>query len=97
MSNDPKRSKSARRNGRGGAKQSNQRSPQQPQKRGDVLATARRHYERYVALAQDAAAGGDPIEAENFYQHAEHYLRTLREHSGGGRDDGLAEAGFPPA
>lgn len=31
--------------------------------------------ERYIALAREAAVGGDPVAAENFYQHAEHYLR----------------------
>jgi hypothetical protein len=32
-------------------------------------------YERYLALAREAATGGDRVAAENFYQHAEHYLR----------------------
>jgi hypothetical protein len=32
--------------------------------------------ERYVGLAQEAAIGGDRIAAENFNQHAEHYLRV---------------------
>jgi hypothetical protein len=27
------------------------------------------------SLAREAAIGGDPIAAENFYQHAEHYFR----------------------
>jgi hypothetical protein len=30
-------------------------------------------------MARDAASRGDTIEAENFYQHAEHYFRVLRE------------------
>ena len=29
-----------------------------------------------IALAREAAIGGDRIAAENFYQHAEHYLRV---------------------
>ena len=33
------------------------------------------HFERYVALAREAAIGDDRIAAENLYQHAEHYLR----------------------
>ena len=33
-------------------------------------------FERYIALAREAAIGGDPIAAENFYQHAEHYFRV---------------------
>ena len=32
-------------------------------------------FERYIALAREAAIGGDRVAAENFYQHAEHYLR----------------------
>ena len=38
---------------------------------------AQRNYERYLALAQAAALSGDTIGAENFYQHAEHYFRSM--------------------
>jgi hypothetical protein len=34
-------------------------------------------FERYVAMAREAAAAGDRIAAENFYQHAEHYFRIM--------------------
>jgi hypothetical protein len=34
-------------------------------------------FERYVALAREAQAGGDRVAAENFYQHAEHYFRMM--------------------
>jgi Domain of unknown function (DUF4167) len=40
---------------------------------------ARNNYERYTTMAKDAARRGDVIEAENFYQHAEHYFRVMRE------------------
>jgi uncharacterized protein DUF4167 len=40
---------------------------------------ARRNYDRYIALAKDAASRGDTIETENCYQHAEHYFRAMRE------------------
>lgn len=40
---------------------------------------AHRNYERYLALARDATLSGDRIEAENFYQHAEHYFRVMQE------------------
>lgn len=33
--------------------------------------------EKYVALARDAAAAGDPVLAENYMQHAEHYHRII--------------------
>src|SRR5215469_16237076 len=34
-------------------------------------------FERYLALAREAAASGDRIAAENLYQHAEHYFRIM--------------------
>ncbi len=34
-------------------------------------------FERYVALAREAATSGDRIAAENLYQHAEHYFRIM--------------------
>jgi hypothetical protein len=34
-------------------------------------------FERYVALAREAAATGDRIAGENFFQHAEHYFRVM--------------------
>ncbi len=34
-------------------------------------------FERYVALAREAASSGDRIGAENLYQHAEHYFRVM--------------------
>jgi hypothetical protein len=40
---------------------------------------AHRNYERYLALAREATLNGDRIEAENYYQHAEHYFRVMRE------------------
>jgi hypothetical protein len=39
---------------------------------------AQRSYERYITLAREAASAGDVIEMENCYQHAEHFLRTMR-------------------
>ena len=44
-----------------------------------VAANARHNFERYTAMAKDAARGGDTVEAENLYQHAEHYFRVMRE------------------
>ena len=45
----------------------------------DVIGNAKRSYERYVTLARAAALNGDSIEAENLYQHAEHYFRVMTE------------------
>jgi len=36
-------------------------------------------YERYMALARAAGSTGDASEMENYYQHAEHYLRLMNE------------------
>ena len=41
--------------------------------------SARTRFERYLALARSKALIGDRIEAENYYQHAEHYLRSMSE------------------
>jgi hypothetical protein len=38
---------------------------------------AERNYERYLALAQAQAQAGDVVGAENYYQHAEHYFRSM--------------------
>ena len=33
--------------------------------------------EKYLQLARDARSSGDPVAAENYYQHAEHYFRLI--------------------
>ena len=38
---------------------------------------ARRNDERYLALAQAEAQSGNTVAAENYYQHAEHYFRSM--------------------
>jgi hypothetical protein len=40
-------------------------------------------FERYIALAREAATSGDRIAAENFYQHAEHYFRIMNANGDG--------------
>jgi Domain of unknown function (DUF4167) len=40
-----------------------------------IRGSAHQIFERYVALAREAAIGDDRVAAENFYQHAEHYFR----------------------
>ncbi len=41
-------------------------------------------FERYIALAREAATSGDRIAAENLYQHAEHYFRIMNANGEGG-------------
>jgi len=39
---------------------------------------AQRNYERYLALARAEALIGNTVGAENYYQYAEHYFRSMR-------------------
>jgi hypothetical protein len=42
-----------------------------------VRGTAQHIAEKYAQLARDAQASGDPVMAENYFQHAEHYWRIV--------------------
>jgi hypothetical protein len=42
-----------------------------------IRGTASHVAEKYVQLARDAQSSGDPVGAENYYQHAEHYFRLI--------------------
>src|ERR1700760_1958508 len=42
-----------------------------------IRGTASHVAEKYLQLARDAHGSGDPIAAENYYQHAEHYFRLI--------------------
>jgi len=42
-----------------------------------IRGTASHLAEKYVQLARDAQSAGDPVAAENYYQHAEHYFRII--------------------
>ena len=42
-----------------------------------VRGTAQHIAEKYMQLGRDASATGDHIAAENYFQHAEHYLRLI--------------------
>jgi len=43
---------------------------------------AQRNYERYLALARAEAQSGNIIGAENYYQYAEHYYRSMSSDQG---------------
>lgn len=58
-----------------------------------IRGSASQVYERYLALAQEAARSEDRVAAENFHQHAEHYFRI----SNPGRDANLPETPGPTA
>src|SRR5512133_4363776 len=42
-----------------------------------IRGTASHVAEKYVQLARDARSSGDPVGAENYFQHAEHYFRLI--------------------
>ena len=42
-----------------------------------IRGTASHVAEKYVQLARDAQSSGDPVGAENYFQHAEHYFRLI--------------------
>ncbi len=72
------------RNNNGGRRNNNQRSQVHDSNGPDVRirGTAHQVAEKYLALAKDATASGDRIVAENYYQHAEHYIRIINEFDG---------------
>jgi len=45
--------------------------------------------EKYISLARDAGASGDPVLSENYLQHAEHYNRIIMSF----RDQQMSQAG----
>jgi Domain of unknown function (DUF4167) len=51
--------------------------PNAPRAKSNDFGSAQRSYERYLALAQEEARSGNIVAAENYYQHAEHYYRTM--------------------
>jgi hypothetical protein len=42
-----------------------------------IRGTASHIAEKYLQLARDARSSGDPVAAESYYQHAEHYFRLI--------------------
>ena len=58
-----------------------------------IRGTASHIAEKYQSLARDALASGDIVMAENYYQHAEHYLRIIAAAQPSNRDDSRAANG----
>jgi hypothetical protein len=55
-----------------------------------IRGTARHIAEKYLQLARDAHTGGNPVAAENYLQHAEHYFRLIATAQAGPRAIGEA-------
>lgn len=64
---------------------------------GKIRGTAQQVLDRYLALARDATSAGDPIAAEGFFQHAEHYFRLMHGSDGHGGDRGFQRPRMTPA
>lgn len=86
MTNDNNRARNKRTPRRGsrsgpGASSNGARSRKSdPAARGrNRSADLKAQFERYVAMAKNAAMQGDAVESEGFYQHAEHFLRLMKE------------------
>ena len=47
--------------------------------RTSQAAVPRDKYERYIALARASLSVGDRVQTEHWYQHADHWLRMMRE------------------
>ncbi|SNY92411.1 protein of unknown function [Cohaesibacter sp. ES.047] len=58
-----------------------------------IRGTASHISEKYQSLARDALASGDIVMAENYYQHAEHYLRIIAAAQTSSREEGRQPAG----
>jgi hypothetical protein len=82
MQNGPRRPNVARQQRPPGSYNNNNRPQQRwtqnsarPQQRNSQ--SAQKNYERYMELARTEALAGNTVGAENYYQHAEHYFRTM--------------------
>ena len=60
------------------ARYSNRGRPNNGRSSSGHIQSAQKNYERYLALAHAEAQNGNMIGAENYYQHAEHYFRSMR-------------------
>jgi hypothetical protein len=54
-------------------------TPSATRRRPDQGVNPKARYAEYVELARAAALTGDAVETENYYPHAEHYFRMMRE------------------
>lgn len=44
---------------------------------GKIRGSATQVYDKYISLGRDAQTSGDHVDAENYFQHAEHYYRIM--------------------
>src|ERR1700709_628895 len=85
QNNNNKRMRNNRNNNTSNNNNNNNRRGQNPMTRVfesngpdiKIRGTASHVAEKYVQLARDARSSGDPVAAENYNQHAEHYFRLI--------------------
>ena len=56
-----------------------------------VRGSSKQIYEKYISLARDAQSSGDNVLQESYFQHAEHYARTLIESGKFEKQESLSE------
>jgi hypothetical protein len=85
QNNNNKRMRSRNNNNNNNNNHNNNRRSQNPMTRVydsngpdiKIRGTAAHVAEKYLQLARDSQSSGDPVAAENYYQHAEHYFRMI--------------------
>jgi hypothetical protein len=65
------------------ARRSNRWTPNGARSGSRHSQNAQKDYERYLALARAETQIGNTIGAENYYQYAEHYFRSMQSDSEG--------------
>ncbi len=83
--NNNKRMRNNNRNNNNNNNNNNNRRGQNPMTRVyesngpdiKIRGTASHIAEKYLQLARDSRSSSDPVAAENYYQHAEHYFRLI--------------------
>ena len=84
----------------GGQGYSNNRGPRPPHRSQNfdssgpsvkIRGNAYQVFERYIAMAREAASAGDRVSAENLYQHAEHYYRIMQANGGEGQGNPMGQ------
>ena len=62
---------------RPGAPRLNCRISTSPRPEPKGFQNMKQSYERYLSLARAEAQNGNTVAAENYYQHAQHYFRSM--------------------
>lgn len=52
---------------------------QRENNRNNVRVNPREQHQKYLNMAREAISAGNHVQAEEFYQHAEHYYRVMNE------------------